>query len=120
MRERTQEGRIEATFYREFGILLRRKRCQRGWSQQELATEIGVHRNTIARWEAGGEKVNIFMLLRAADILGCQHLLLLPARSFVWGEDLQRLLHERDPHFFGGKKVQAERDPAISDCERLA
>ena len=103
---------IEAAFYRELGRKLEAKRKQRGWHQQDLAREIGVHRNTLMRWEAGEQGIPLWMLLRVCDILCCQHLLLLPAREFIWGI-LPHYVSERDSK----KDVQAERDTPITEKE---
>ena len=109
-----RQGEVEAEFYKELGILITAKRKQRGWCQQDLAKEIGVHRNTLMRWEAGYQDAPLWMLLRICDILGCQHFLLLPDRKFIWGKDLEIVTRERD----GWKKVvQAERDKPISVSE---
>lgn len=102
------DGYIESEFYREMGAKIEAKRKQRGIAQQNLAAEVGVHRNTMMRWESGDCPVPAWMLLRIADILECSHVLLLPSREYAWGQDLQKLVKERDP---GKKSVQSERDP---------
>jgi transcriptional regulator with XRE-family HTH domain len=107
-------GNIESAFYRELGRKLESKRKERGWHQQDLAAEIGVHRNTLLRWESGEGPIPIWMLLRLCDILCCQHLLLLPAREFTWGMDYTAMRQERDRM---RKRVQAERDPRLTDLE---
>ena len=99
----------EARFYAELGRKLKAKRKQRGMSQDDLALLVGIHRNTVSRWEEGDAAVPIWNLLRVCDILCCQHLLLLPAREYIWGKDLEPMQRERDRHM--AKAVQAERDP---------
>ena len=108
---------IEAKFYAELGRKLEGKRKQRGLSREDLARESGVHRNTILRWESGDSNVPIWNLLRVCDILSCQHLLLLPAREYTWGVELDPAQRERDRSM--PKAVKSERDPALTLKERL-
>jgi transcriptional regulator with XRE-family HTH domain len=106
------DGMIEGNFYRRMGSLLEAKRKQRGVSQTDVGSAIGVHRNTIMRWESGESAIDMWQLLRLADVLSCNHLLLLPSREFTWGTDLVRLERERDP--LGRKPLQLERDPELT------
>lgn len=104
------DGEIESVFYREFGRKLAAKRKHRGFSQESLAAELGVHRNTVCRWERGESPIDLWVLLRLADLLSCQHLMLLPAREFTWGGPMVRRMQvERDP----ASRIQQERDPQI-------
>lgn len=58
----------------EYSRMLKGIRQQRGWSQHDLAAELGVSRRTIARWEAGhgdphpGRMAFIRQLLVAAGL----------------------------------------------------
>lgn len=80
--------------------------------QQTLAAEIGVHRNTLMRWEMGEGSLPLWMLLRICDVLCCQHLLLLPARTYTWGEDLPQLNAEINLK----ARIQFERDrPGVTN-----
>jgi transcriptional regulator with XRE-family HTH domain len=108
-------GQIEAEFYRRMGELIEAKRKQRHMTQTDVAYIVGVHRNTILRWEQGESPVDMWNLLRLADALSCNHLLLLPPRECTWGA-LPALEAERDPK----KGVQAERDPAWTGEARRA
>lgn len=36
-----------------FAEMLKRKRCELGLTQSDLAIKLGYHRDTIAKWEAG-------------------------------------------------------------------
>lgn len=105
------DGQIEADFYREMGQLIEEKRKHRGIAMQGLAKEVGVHRNTMMRYESGEQSIPIWILLRVADVLCCNHLLLVPKHELVWG-GLREAIRERDPG--RGKTVQRERDPIIS------
>ncbi len=44
------------------GDTLKRRRLQRGWTQQALADRAGVARNTIARLETGNRRPSFTML----------------------------------------------------------
>lgn len=102
-------GNIEKAFNEEVGrrIQTRRKRC--GFSQTALASEIGVHRNSLCHWEQGDAGCPLWMLLRIAYTLQVNYVLLTPGREFVWGKDLERAARERDP-LIG---AIFERDPQI-------
>jgi transcriptional regulator with XRE-family HTH domain len=49
-----------------WGETLKRRRLQRGWTQQALADRAGVARNTIARLETGNRRPSFEMLERLA------------------------------------------------------
>ena len=106
-------GEIERTFNEALGANIAGKRKQRRMTQQAITVEIGVHRNAIARWEAGTHPVPLWMLLRIADILSCNHLALLPPRAYTWGSDLALMQHERDPL----TRLRYERDPKLTAKE---
>lgn len=108
------QGEVEHAFYAELGRQIAAKRRQRGVSQQNLAEEIGVHRNTLNRWELGNQDAPLWMLLRICDILECQYFMLMPDRRFIWGMDLETFKKERDGF---RKSVQAERDKPVSEFE---
>lgn len=40
---------------------IKKLRAQLGWSQQRLADEIGVARNTVNRWEMGDRKISVMV-----------------------------------------------------------
>lgn len=75
----------ERAFDSEIGRIIESKRKERGISQQMLALSVGVHRNTLCRWESGERGCPLWMLLRIADVLCCNHLVLLPRREYTWG-----------------------------------
>jgi DNA-binding XRE family transcriptional regulator len=112
-----QTGLIEFAFNAELGRKLAGKRKQRGLSQSDLAAQIGVHRNTVSHWECGDLGMSVWDFLRAADALCCQHVMMLPARGYVWGDDVGPMQRERDRHM--RKDVQAERDPPLTAKEML-
>ncbi len=102
-------GQVEQAFNQEMGSRIACQRKQHGFSQIALAFEIGVHRNTLMRWEDGGASLPTWMLLRIAYVLRISHLVLLPDRDLVWGTALEAAIQERDPV----KGVQSERDPQL-------
>ena len=75
----------ERAFNSAIGLIIESKRKERGISQQMLALSVGVHRNTLCRWESGERACPLWMLLRIADLLCCNHLVLLPRREYTWG-----------------------------------
>ena len=105
-----QAGIVEQKFNQETGRLLVLHRKERGFSQSTLAAEIGVHRNTVARWEDGEAGVPLWHLLKTAYVLRISHLVLLPPRDMVWGLESERASNERDPV----DHVEKERDPQLA------
>jgi len=51
---------------KRWGDTLKRRRLERGWTQQALADRAGVARNTIARLETGNRRPSFQMLERLA------------------------------------------------------
>lgn len=49
---------------------LKRIRKERGFTQQQLADELGMHIKSYQRYECGTRRLNIDTLLKIADILG--------------------------------------------------
>lgn len=49
---------------------LKRIRKARGFTQQQLANELGIHIKSYQRYECGTRRPNIYILLKIADILG--------------------------------------------------
>lgn len=50
------------------GAAVKRLRAARGWSQRELATRVGVARNTVARIETGNRRPSLALLERLARV----------------------------------------------------
>ncbi len=55
---------------RQLGQYLRHIREQRGWSQEELAHECGLHRTYVGAVERGEYNVTLLTLRRITDTLG--------------------------------------------------
>lgn len=54
---------------RKFGTSVRRLRMQRGWSQEEFASLIGIHRTYIGGIERGERNPTLTMIVRLATAL---------------------------------------------------
>lgn len=66
------------TFALQFGALVATRRQQRGHTLVELGALIGVHKQTVWRWEAGDQLPDAYDLARLARALGCSVRSLLP------------------------------------------
>lgn len=60
---------------------LKRIRKERGFTQQQLADELGLHLKSYQRYECGTRRPNIYMLLKIAEILGANASELLDEQS---------------------------------------
>lgn len=69
------------------GDFLREKREQGGYTQQKLADEIPVSRQTIHRWESGKSHPDMEYMIRVAEILN------FPVTEF-WGNDNEKVNSE--------------------------
>ena len=54
-----------------FGNRLRQMRKAKGYSQQQIADLVGVHRTTYTRYESGAVEPPLDTLCRMADLMGC-------------------------------------------------
>lgn len=70
----------EKTYCAAFGLKLRSIRKQQKIRQQNLAAKIGVHRNTLMRWEREGMACSVWDLLKLAEALNVHPVALLRAR----------------------------------------
>ena len=64
-----------------FAEMLRARRSECGYSQQQLADKVFVNRSTIAKWESGTRLPDLNMIHRLADALGTDVNALLSAVS---------------------------------------
>jgi transcriptional regulator with XRE-family HTH domain len=53
----------------QLGTEIRRLRKTKGWSQERLGARVGIHRNTLARYETGDD-VPVMVFLRICTALG--------------------------------------------------
>ncbi len=74
----------EKAFYERLGAHLEKMRKSRRLSVCKLSRMIGVHRNTLERWESNLQTVPLWGLLRIADCFGCTLLALIPQDAEVW------------------------------------
>jgi transcriptional regulator with XRE-family HTH domain len=56
----------------DFGLAVQQARLARGWSQSELAAELGVTQSTISEIESGKATIYIRRLLSIARVTGLQ------------------------------------------------
>lgn len=52
----------------EFAEKIKQYRAHNDWTQQEVATKLGVSRKTISSWENGRSYPDIFMLVQLSDL----------------------------------------------------
>ena len=57
---------------RDFGLWMRDRRMERHWNQSRLADKVGVHLNTIIRWECGQQFPPLDKAEEIAKILGSE------------------------------------------------
>lgn len=55
--------------YRDFGERVRRKRQQKGWTQELLAKELGVSTSFVGHIERGSRKASMETLVQLANVL---------------------------------------------------
>jgi transcriptional regulator with XRE-family HTH domain len=90
-----QRGDYEQRFEAEIGHAIQRKREALGMDQAELGNRVGVHANTIWRWE-NGESLSYWMFLRICDALGVQPGGMTPSHATYLGMAIRRMERERD------------------------
>ena len=52
-----------------FGVAVRRLRSEHGWSQEELADRVGIHRTYMGDVERGARNIGLVKIARIADAL---------------------------------------------------
>ena len=57
---------------RDFYIWMRNKRLKKSMSQVRLAKKVGVHVNTIIRWESGTQFPTLDMAEKIAEVFGAR------------------------------------------------
>ena len=68
-------------FYREIGIRLQLARTCKHLTQADVAKELSMPRSSYANVEGGRQRVDVYMLWRAAVILGLHITELIPEQS---------------------------------------
>lgn len=56
---------------RDFGIWMKNRRLKKSMSQERLGKKIGVHANTIIRWESGTQFPTLDVAEKIIEVLGC-------------------------------------------------
>lgn len=55
---------------KDFGAWMKERRMERNWNQTKLAEKVGVHLNTIIRWESGTQFPTLDMAERIIEVFG--------------------------------------------------
>jgi DNA-binding XRE family transcriptional regulator len=55
---------------RDFGVWMKVMRAERNWNQSRLAKKVGVHLNTIIRWESGTQFPTLDMAEKIFEVFG--------------------------------------------------
>ena len=53
------------------GQTIKRMREKNGYSRDELANKLGIHKNNILNWENDKHFPSLFLLMCVADVFGC-------------------------------------------------
>jgi DNA-binding XRE family transcriptional regulator len=101
---------IEAEFSYEVGEKIRAKRLQRKMSQTTLAKIIGVHRNSIWRWEDGDVPVPLWHFLQICYALSMPHTMMLPSSSVRNTALLNQVERENLPSY---REMVREREQTV-------
>jgi transcriptional regulator with XRE-family HTH domain len=111
--------------YRSIGSVIRAKRRQRDWTQEELALKLMISRGTLANIEAGRQRIFLHQLYSIAAALELKPVDLLPPVTVVTStpeafplpenlnaqqrEQLARLIQSADPTHPSGDKVNEKK-----------
>lgn len=111
--------------YRSIGSVIRAKRRQRDWTQEELALKLMISRGTLANIEAGRQRIFLHQLYSIAAALELKPVDLLPPVTVATStpeafplpenlnaqqrEQLARLIQSADPTHPSGDKVNEKK-----------
>ncbi len=111
--------------YRSIGSVIRAKRRQRDWTQEQLALKLMISRGTLANIEAGRQRIFLHQLYSIAAALELKPVDLLPPVTVVAStpeafplpenlnaqqrEQLARLIQSADPTHPPGDKVNEKK-----------
>jgi len=68
----TQEESITAKYIAQIAATIQRQRKAKGYTQQELASKLGVSQVMISRWENGEENFTVATLAKISAALGME------------------------------------------------
>jgi transcriptional regulator with XRE-family HTH domain len=74
---------MEEILYIETGILIKKARMLRNWTQQDLSEEVNLTRASITNIERGKQKISLYTLYLIADALNIPPKSLLPELSVI-------------------------------------
>lgn len=81
---RSNNPTVEQALYQHIGQRICQERSELGFTQTDLAQEVGLLRTSIANIEAGRQRLPIYMLYRIATALGVPVTNLLPVQPVLW------------------------------------
>jgi len=79
--KRPQGGRPPVYDLCEFGMRLKGRLDQRGWSRNTLSRETGINASTLWRWMVGQASPPLDKLVDIASTVGCRPVDLIPANT---------------------------------------
>ena len=68
----SQEESIIAKYIGQIAAIIQRQRKEKGYTQQELASKLGVSQVMVSRWENGEENFTISTLAKISAALGIE------------------------------------------------
>ena len=68
----TQEESTTAKYIAQIAAIIQRQRKEKGYTQQELASKLGVSQVMVSRWENGEENFTIATLAKISSALGLE------------------------------------------------
>jgi y4mF family transcriptional regulator len=77
---------------REVGAAVRARRTAKGWTQEDLAAQVGVSRDWVSDLERGASNPRLNLLLRCLSILGLDFGLIPSSSSSPESTDLDAVL----------------------------
>lgn len=77
-----EKSKIKKQFDQQFGLFVKKKRLERGWSQADLAEKVGNNYQNISRLERGEISPTLFWCYKLADAFGVDLLDLLKELGF--------------------------------------
>ena len=104
----------QTTYYRNLGARISLQRKKMRMTALALAERIGVHRNTLSRYEAGQERLPVLTLARIARALDSPVYTFLPDMG---ARQVAAARIEREIKY--SKPVEAERDPWAHSDPRM-
>ena len=103
-----------STFAYELGLNLRQSRRKRRVQSGHLAAKLGIHRNTLSRWEHAEAEISLWDFLQYCAALDVSPTHLLPGWTMRAGMLAGQVERENQAK----KSVKAQRDPLLTAHEK--